>query len=76
MARKKMSLATLKSFYGVPTPPIPGDPNTRTPATKKGHVHVVRVPFAPTNGLVSPAEYRRRSKKRNRTMKERRINHK
>lgn len=37
-------------------------------ATAKGHIHRVGLPFKPNSGLVSPAEYRRRSKKRNRRL--------
>lgn len=52
------------------------DRRLASPATAKGHIHRVGLPFMPNSGLVSPAEYRRRSKKRNRIMKERRTNHK
>ena len=71
--RKKMSLATLRSFYGyhdmLPSG-MRGSPDTRTPATQKGHIHKVGVQFKSITHT-RPAIYRQQSKKRNRVMKER-----
>lgn len=44
------------------------DRRLASPATAKGHIHRVGLPFMSSNGLVSPAEYRRRSKRRNRRL--------
>jgi hypothetical protein len=56
--RKKMSLAVLKSFYGV-TPVIPGDPNERTKATTKGHVHNIGKSARPSKGCSSHVQRRK-----------------
>lgn len=48
--------------YGETPPSIPGDPNLRTKATAKGHIHKVNSTWLPPKGWVSPQVKKRRAK--------------
>jgi len=61
---KKMTIAELKALYHPLADPIPGDPNLRTSATAKGHIHKVSAVWLPPVGGMTPAEYRYKSKTR------------
>lgn len=56
---KKMTRNDFLALFTSVRDPIPGDPNEKTKATKKDHVHKHNQVWLPKGAKITPAEYRR-----------------